>query len=104
MNNEWKINFVGRFLLLDFKSQFYQTLTSSYFHFPLLSLAILKYRKYLVMPQMLKLNNKKWKKIFVLGRKSLVGLTRVFLIQGSLLPKYIGGNFTHQLLSLTSTL
>jgi hypothetical protein len=73
---KWK-RFFGRFLLLDFKSQSYQTLTSSFFRFSLLSLAVLKYRKYLLMPQTLKLNNKKQKKssFYEERRRSLVGLT-----------------------------
>jgi hypothetical protein len=39
------------------------------FRFWLLSLAILKNRQYFLMPQTLKLNNEKRKKIFVLRRK-----------------------------------
>jgi hypothetical protein len=50
-------------------SQSYQTLISSFFRFSLLSVAISKYRQYFLMQQILKLNNKKRKKIFILGRK-----------------------------------
>ncbi len=40
-----------------------------FFRFSLLSLAILKYKPYFLLLQTLKLNNKKWKKIFVLRKK-----------------------------------
>ncbi len=62
--------------IIDFRSQFYQTLISLFFRFLLLSLAILKYRQYFIMLQTLKLNNEKWKKSTVYEEKSLVGLTR----------------------------
>ncbi len=42
---------------------------SSFFWFSLLSLTISKYRQYFLMLQTLKLNNEKWKNIFVLRRK-----------------------------------
>jgi hypothetical protein len=51
------------------KSQSYQTLISLFFQFLLLSLVISKYRQYFLMLQSLKLNDKKWKKIFVKQRK-----------------------------------
>ncbi len=57
------------------KSQSYQTLISSFFRFSLLSLSILKYIKYLLMPQTFKLNKEKQKKSLFYKEKSLVGLT-----------------------------
>ncbi len=60
-------------------SQSYQTLISLFFRFRLLSLAILKYRQYFIMPHTLELNNKKRKRIFVLRRKNLVRLTPAVL-------------------------
>jgi hypothetical protein len=73
----YSINLSFHFLSLSFVdvwSQSYQTLIFTFFRILLLSLAILKHRQYFLMPQTLKLN-KKQKKIFVLQRKSLVGLT-----------------------------
>ncbi len=46
-----------------------------FFSYLLLSLAILKYRQYLLMLEKLKLNNKKQKKSLFYKEKSLVGLT-----------------------------
>jgi hypothetical protein len=52
-----------------FRSQSYQTLIPLFFQFSLLSLAISKYIKYFLMPQTLKPNNEKQKKIFILQWK-----------------------------------
>jgi hypothetical protein len=59
-----------------FWSQSYQTLISSFFQFLLLSLGILKYRKYFLMLQTLKDNSKKY---LFYEEKSLVGLTPGFI-------------------------
>ncbi len=64
LEEEKKNDFVSKFW-----SQSYQPLIFSFLKFLFLSLAILKYRQHFLMLQTLKLNNEKWKKIFVLRRK-----------------------------------